>query len=149
MVLGSDALGLSVIDASTGKAWASTHGGVDRLLRLQDDLLRWQPSELVLTPKDAANDQLSRLFPLLDATMVSQHNLSPAKRDERLRTMLNVADLGHLDLDHAPLAISATGLAADYLATVTVSRMCHCKTLRWWKNRVIFCSIRPPCATSS
>ena len=118
VVLGSDALGLSVIDASTGKAWASTHGGVDRLLRLQDDLLRWQPSELVLTPKDAANDQLSRLFPLLDATMVSQHNLSPAKRDERLRTMLNVADLGHLDLDHAPLAISATGLAADYLATV-------------------------------
>ena len=32
--------------------------------------------------------------------------------------MLNVADLGHLDLDHAPLALSATGLAADYLATV-------------------------------
>ena len=52
VVLGSDALGLSIIDASTGKAWASTHGGVDRLLRLQDDLLRWQPSELVLTPKD-------------------------------------------------------------------------------------------------
>ena len=118
VVLGSDALGLAVIDASTGKAWASTHGGADRILRLQDDLLRWQPSELVMTPKDAGNDQLARLFPLLDATMVSQHNLSPAKRDERLRTMLNVADLGHLDLDHAPLAISATGLAADYLATV-------------------------------
>ena len=69
------------------------HGGADRILRLQDDLLRWQPSELVMTPKDAGNDQLARLFPLLDATMVSQHNLSPAKRDERLRTMLNVADL--------------------------------------------------------
>ena len=118
LVLGNDSLGLAVIDASTGKAWACSHEGSDRFLRLQDDLLRWQPSELVLTPKDAEHQHLGRLFPLLDGTMVSQHNLGPAKRKERLQTMLNVADLGHLDLDHAPLAISATGLAADYLATV-------------------------------
>ena len=118
LVLGNDSLGLAVIDASTGKAWACSHEGNDRFLRLQDDLLRWQPNELVITPKDAEHQQLGRLFPNLDGTMVSQHNLSPAKRKERLQTMLQVADLGHLDLDHAPLAISATGLAADYLATV-------------------------------
>ena len=118
LVLGNDSLGLAVIDASTGKAWACSHEGNDRFLRLQDDLLRWQPNELVITPKDAEHQQLGRLFPHLDGTMVSQHNLSPAKRKERLQTMLQVADLGHLDLDHAPLAISATGLAADYLATV-------------------------------
>ena len=118
VVLGTDALGLAVIDASTGKAWASTHAGSERMLRLQDELLRWQPSELVVSPKDASDEGLGRLFPLMESTMVSQHKLSPAKRDERLRAMLNVADLGHLDLDHAPLAISATGLAADYLATV-------------------------------
>ena len=118
LVLGNDSLGLAVIDASTGKAWACSHEGNDRFLRLQDDLLRWQPNELVITPKDAEHQQLGRLFPHLDGTMVSQHNLSPTKRKERLQTMLQVADLGHLDLDHAPLAISATGLAADYLATV-------------------------------
>ena len=118
MVLGGDELGLSVIDASTGKAWASTHEGPERFVRLQDDLQRWQPSELVLGPKDAENEHMGRVFLALDGTMVSQHKLSQAKRDERLRSMLNVADLGHLDLDHAPLAISATGLAADYLATV-------------------------------
>jgi DNA mismatch repair protein MutS len=118
VVLGGDELGLSVIDASTGKAWASTHEGPERFVRLQDDLQRWQPSELVLGPKDAENEHMGRVFLALDGTMVSQHKLSQAKRDERLRSMLNVADLGHLDLDHAPLAISATGLAADYLATV-------------------------------
>ena len=118
VVLGSDALGLAVLDASTGKAWASSHEGAERFIRLQDDLLRWQPSELVISPKDAENDHLAPLFPRLDATMVSQHQLSQSKREERLRSMLDVADLGHLDLDHAPLAISATGLAADYLATV-------------------------------
>ena len=118
VVLGSESLGLAVLDASTGKAWASSHGGSERFIRLQDDLLRWQPSELVVSPKDAENDHLAPLFPRLEATMVSQHQLSQTKREERLRTMLDVADLGHLDLDHAPLAISATGLAADYLATV-------------------------------
>jgi len=118
VVLGADALGLAVLDASTGKAWASSHEGAERYIRLQDDLLRWQPSELVISPKDAENDHLAPLFPRLDATMVSQHQLSQSKREERLRSMLDVADLGHLDLDHAPLAISATGLAADYLATV-------------------------------
>ena len=39
--------------------------------------------------------------------------------------LLNVADLGHLDLDHAPLALSATGLAADYLATVHLRMDVH------------------------
>ena len=118
VVMGPQQLGLAVLDASTGKAWASSHEGADRFTRLQDDLLRWQPSELVVSPKDAENEHLVHLFPQLDGTMVSQHQLSQSKREERLRTMLDVADLGHLDLDHAPLAISATGLAADYLATV-------------------------------
>ena len=118
VVLGGDGLGLSIIDASTGKAWASTHHGADRFIRLQDDLQRWQPSELVLSPSNAGDEHMGRLFLLLEGTMISQHNLSPTKRDERLRDMLNVADLGHLDLDNAPLALSATGLAADYLATV-------------------------------
>lgn len=118
VALSSDHLGMAVIDASTGKAWATTHDGPDRFLRLQDDLQRWQPSELVLSPKDAENEHMGPLFLNLSGTMVSQHNLSQSKRKERLRTMLDVADLGHLDLDLAPLALSAAGLAADYLATV-------------------------------
>ncbi|MEK9650563.1 MAG: DNA mismatch repair protein MutS [Poseidonia sp.] len=118
VALGSDQLGVAVIDASTGKAWASTHEGADRFIRLQDDLQRWQPNELVVSPRDAENEALGRLFLMLDQTMVSQHSLSESKRLQRLQSMLEVADLGHLDLDHAPLALSATGLAADYLASV-------------------------------
>lgn len=118
VALGSDQLGVAVIDASTGKAWASTHEGADRFIRLQDDLQRWQPNELVVSPRDAENEALGRLFLVLDQTMVSQHSLSESKRLQRLQSMLEVADLGHLDLDHAPLALSATGLAADYLASV-------------------------------
>ena len=54
--------------------------------------------------------------------MISQHNIGQTKRNERLKTMLNVADLGHIDLDNAPLALSATGLGADYLACVHLQK---------------------------
>lgn len=118
VALSNDRLGLAVIDASTGQAWASTHEGSDRFVRLTDDLQRWQPTELVLSSKDAEDPEMGRLFLHLDGVMVSHHQLSKQRREDRLRDMLNVADLGHLDLDSAPLAISATGLAADYLATV-------------------------------
>ena len=118
VALSNDSVGLAVLDASTGKAWASTHDGPERFAKLQDDLQRWQPQELVLSPKDAGHQQMGPLFLHLQGTMISQHNITNAKREERLRTMLDVADLGHLDLDHAPLALSATGLAADYVATV-------------------------------
>lgn len=118
MTLSGESIGLAVIDSSTGKAWASTHEGVDRFTKVVDDLQRWQPQELVISSKDAEHAEMGKLFLALNGVMVSQHNITPTKRDERLRTMLNVADLGHLDLDHAPLALSATGLAADYLATV-------------------------------
>ena len=119
------------------------------MLRLQDELLRWQPSELVVSPKDAGDEGLGRLFPLMESTMVSQHKLSPAKRDERLRAMLNVADLGHLDLDHAPLAISATGLAADYLATVHLQPDVPLQDVELVEEQATCCSTRPRCATSS
>ena len=102
VTLGSDQLGVAVIDASTGKAWASTHEGPDRFLRLEDDLQRWQPNELVVSPKDAESKPLGRLFLNLEHTMVSQHSLSESKRRKRLQAMLDVADLGHLGLDHAP-----------------------------------------------
>lgn len=118
VALGSDSLGVAVMDASTGKAWASTHEGADRFFRLEDDLQRWQPNELVLSPKDADDEAMGRLFLVLDRTMISQHSLTHKKAQERLKSMLDVADLGHLDLDSAPLALAATGLAADYLATV-------------------------------
>ena len=49
VALAKDSVGLAVIDASTGQAWASTHDGSDRFLRLTDDLQRWQPTELVLS----------------------------------------------------------------------------------------------------
>jgi len=119
-VLDNTSVGLCILDASTGQAWASSHEGADRFVRLMDELQRWNPTEWVLPPKDAEHPELGKIFLNLQGVMVSQHKTSKQRSKERLTKMLNVADLGHLDMDHAPMALSATGLAADYLATVHI-----------------------------
>ena len=58
------------------------------------------------------------LLGMLDSVVVSQHSYQSKRASERLKTMLEVNDLGHLDLGQSPQALQATALAADYLATV-------------------------------
>jgi DNA mismatch repair protein MutS len=114
----ADSVAVSMIDASTGQAWATTHEGDGRWASIHDEVLRWSPSELVLTLSDSKDDEVLHLISLLDSIIISQH-AAPAKRSlEKLKKMLSVNDLGHLDLDDSPLALQATALAADYLATV-------------------------------
>jgi DNA mismatch repair protein MutS len=119
--LASDSLGMGVVDASTGQAWASTCHGADRFAKALDEVLRWNPSEIVISPTDAENNTLCAMFSHLDGVTISQHKASEAKRRQRLTKVLKVADLGHLDLDDAPLAIAAAGLAADYLSTMHIT----------------------------
>ena len=61
------------------------------------------------------------MFTHLQNTVISQHNASENKRRNRLKEIMKVGDLGHLDLDNAPLSLAAAGLAADYLATMHIA----------------------------
>ena len=110
--LAKETLGIGIIDASTGQAWASSLEGDDRFSRALDEVLRWRPTEIVVSPKDAEDATLRALFTHLDGVTISQHRASDSKRRDRLTKVLKVADLGHIDLDSAPLALAAAGLAA-------------------------------------
>ena len=116
VTLGKSALGIGIVDASTGQAWASNLNGDDRFARALDEIMRWRPTEIVVSPQDAEDTELCALFSHLDNVLVSQHRASENKRRKRLEKVLKVADLGHLDLDDSPLA-----LAADYLATMHIA----------------------------
>ena len=118
IVLAKSSLSMAIIDSSTGESWASTWDDDIRFSSLEDELLRWDPAEIVISPKDAENDDLCAIFANLSGCVISQHNVNRKRRIERLETMLEVADLGHLDLDNSPLSIEAAGFAADYLAEV-------------------------------
>jgi len=121
VVLGKSALGIGIVDASTGQAWASNLNGEDRFARALDEIMRWRPTEIVVSPQDAEDTALCALFSHLDSVLISQHRASESKRRKRLEKVLKVADLGHLDLDDSPLALAAAGLAADYLATMHIA----------------------------
>ena len=118
IVLAKSSLSMAVIDSSTGESWASTWLDDGRFSSLEDELLRWNPAEIVISPKDAENDELCAIFANLSDCVISQHSVNKKRRLERLETILEVSDLGHLDLDNSPLSIEAAGFAADYLAEV-------------------------------
>ena len=118
IVLAKSSLGMAIIDSSTGESWASTWNDDTRFSSLEDELLRWNPAEIIISPKDSENDYLCAIFANLTNCVISQHNVNKKRRIERLETMLEVSDLGHLDLDSSPLSIDAAGFAADYLAQV-------------------------------
>ena len=121
VVLDKSTLGVGIVDASTGQAWASDLNGDDRFARALDEIMRWRPTEIVVSPKDAEDTDLCALFSHLDNVLISQHQASEKKRRSRLEKVLKVADLGHLDLDDSPIALAAAGLAADYLATMHIT----------------------------
>jgi len=118
IVLSRKGIGMAIIDSSTGESWASMWEGRESHSNLQDELLRWNPAEIVVSPKDAGDDKLCSIFLDIGDCVITQHNVSKKRRIERLQKILNVGDLGHLDLDSSPLSIEAAGLAADYLAEV-------------------------------
>ena len=118
IVLAKSSLGMAIIDSSTGESWASTWNDDTRYSSLEDELLRWNPAEIIISPKDSEDDNLCAIFANLTDCVISQHNVNKKRRIERLETMLEVSDLGHLDLDSSPLSIEAAGFAADYLAQV-------------------------------
>ena len=114
----NESVAAAMIDASTGQAWAVAFSGDERWASIHDEIMRWNPSELVLTPKDSESDEVLQLLGMLDSIVVSQHQVQPKRASKRLKDMLEVNDLGHLDLGQSPEALQATALAADYLASV-------------------------------
>lgn len=118
VIVKSEGIGLATIDASTGYAWTAEHKGDDRWNRLLDDLLRSAPNELVFSPRDADREEMREIISNLDRVTFSQHSSSKNRGENSLKRILEVGDLGHIDLGDSPLAMSAAGLAADYLASM-------------------------------
>ena len=116
----TDGLGLAILDASTGHVWTVEHHGDEMWTRLLDDLLRSNPREVIFSPRDAEREELRQIISQLDGVTLSQHSSSRKKGESALKKVLEVADLGHIDLGDSPLAMDAAGLAADYIAAMHV-----------------------------
>ena len=113
IVLKGDSLGIAVMDPSSGRASSTEFEGNDRFERLRDELLRWGPRELVMSGKDSKQDAIS---PFEKPALADIHDLPTKGRLQALRNVLEMSDLGSLDLDSRPLAMEAAGLATAYLS---------------------------------
>ena len=116
VVLKGDTLGIAVIDPSSGRASSTEFEGKDRFERLRDELLRWGPRELVMSGKDSKQETILNLLRDIDGLVLSIHDLPSKGRLQALRNVLEMSDLGSLDLDARPLAMEAAGLATAYLS---------------------------------
>ena len=116
----AEGIGLAILDASTGRVWTVEHKGEEKWSRLLDDLLRSNPKEVVFSPQDADREELRYVISQLDGATFSQHSSSKKKGETALKSILEVADLGHIDLNDSPLAMAAAGFAADYLAAMHI-----------------------------
>lgn len=116
VIFQSNGLGWSVVDPSTGRAWAGEFEAAGRFERLRDELLRWQPRELVMSRNDASHEGVTSLLSSVDGLTLSTHEVPRKGRLESLKSVLEVSDLGHIDLDTKPMAMEACGMATSYLS---------------------------------
>ncbi len=116
VVLKADNLGIAVMDPSSGRASSTEFEGAGRFERLRDELLRWGPRELVMHGRDAKHETILNILRDIDGMVLSVHDLPSKGRLEALRNVLEMSDLGSLDLDSRPLAMEAAGLATSYLS---------------------------------
>ena len=116
VVLKGDSLGIAVMDPSSGRASSTEFEGGGRFERLHDELLRWGPREVVMHGRDAKHEAMLRVLRDIEGLVLSIHDLPSKGRLEALRNVLELSDLGSLDLDARPLAMEAAGLATGYLS---------------------------------
>ena len=116
--LKSDGIGLAILDTSTGRAWVQQFGTSAGFERLRDELLRWGPSELVCTQRDAKIDDLRSVISEVEGISLSTFNSSSKKCIEAVRQHLEMNDLGSIDLDSMPIGLEACGLGASYIRSL-------------------------------
>ena len=116
VVLKGESLGIAVVDPSSGRASSTEFEGSGRFERLRDELLRWGPRELVMSGKDSKQESILSLLRETDGLVLSIHDIPSKGRLQALRNVLELSDLGSLDLDSRPLAMEAAGLATAYLS---------------------------------
>ena len=69
LMVQDEQVAMSMIDASTGQAWAVSFGGDGKWPSTYDELMRGNPSEWVLTPKDSERSELLHLLGMLDSVV--------------------------------------------------------------------------------
>ncbi len=131
----AEGVGIAILDASTGHVWTMEHSGDERWDRLLDDLLRSSPREVVFSPRDAEREEVRKVISQLDGVTLSQHNSSRRKGESALKNVLEVADLGHIDLGDSPLGHGCCWIGCRLPCSHARRRFSRCERSRDYAPR--------------
>jgi DNA mismatch repair protein MutS len=126
------AVGVAVVDVSTGECTTAEYLGTPGLQALADELMILRPREVVL----AAESPISAMLPEFDKLKLSvtQADSWTFEYDAARRTLLDqlrVHGLEGFGLDTRPAAVCATGALFAYLRDTQKADLSHIRTVRY------------------
>ncbi|MBQ8337623.1 MAG: DNA mismatch repair protein MutS, partial [Oscillospiraceae bacterium] len=114
----NQAAGLCFADASTGESHVTEVAGQDYLLRVVDELMRFRPSEIILTKEASELKELSEFFrDSFEGAVTIRENESFDKGYTRglICEQFSVISPENLGVADGSLAVCALGAVIDYL----------------------------------
>jgi DNA mismatch repair protein MutS len=123
------AIGVAVIDLSTGEFSAAEFTGAEADAAVAAELAVLRPKELIVAESTAVERWLSPLSaPRL--TRLDGWQFDPARAQEALRDQLRAASLSGYGLDDAPAATAAAGAIVAYLRETQRVDLAHVRDIR-------------------
>ncbi len=128
-----DGIGLAAVDVSTGEFLAAQFTGEDRFHKLQEELLKFCPSECVFNMSAAEDRSLLDVLeglPEVLYTPYADYVFTAHKAKETLTAQFNLLSLEALGCIEFPLASGAAGAVISYLKELQKGSLAHINRLR-------------------
>jgi DNA mismatch repair protein MutS len=135
LVLNSSGFGLTFADISTGELWVTEYQGTDWYHKLETELFRKSPREMVMPRSLASEHLLRKLFAQLPQIRIEcqddkLYQLNSARH--YLREHFQVHSLAGLGCEDRELAALCAAAAISYLQKTQKRDLSHLRRLRWY-----------------
>lgn len=111
-------VGICFVDASTGALYLTEFGGKDLSVKIMDELGRYAPSEILLSPEFSKDGKLSDFIRQRIGCLTQIRPagcFDPAVCEDLVLKHFKAATIADLKLNGLPAAVAALGCALDYL----------------------------------
>ena len=130
-----DGIGLAFVDISTGEFWVTEYLGSDWPGKLETELFRKSPKEIVIPPGETEKNlchSLKAKFPMLNIESVKKELYQKNAAKKFLQTHFKAYSLSSLGCESNELAILAAYAALLYLQETQKCELKHLSRLRFY-----------------
>lgn len=136
LYLNTQGLGIALVDLSTGELWATEYGGLDWQSKLETELFRKAPRELLIPPELLQNEsfrQIMAKLPSMHLETLEENIYQENSARQLLLKHFGLHNLTGLGCEGKSRAILATATALIYLQKTQKSDLAHLRRLRWYE----------------